>query len=249
MNIGTAGPVFIKRLIEEYSENGYKDLIKEYDEIEEILNQKCSKGTISSYIQAMASIVLADSIIGKYFFDTDLESSINMGINILESLRKEDETSDVERAHRIICSWLIENDSKFDRHEIKYKYDDIKDKREDFEVIMSREKGDMSERYGLYEKGYYYILPNKFQELMQKNELSALAVKKQLAELGYIDVQRDKNRVYYEVLKFYNGGRRRMVAFKLENNSTLPQEEIDKLEEGESLYSEIGNATIELDDD
>ena len=168
-----------------------------------------------------------------------------MGINILESLRKEDETSDVERAHRIICSWLIENDSKFDRHEIIYKYNN-KDKREDYELIMSREKGDTTERYGLYEKGYYYILPNKFQELMQKNDLSALAVKKQLAELGYIDIQKDKNRVYYEILKFYNGGRRRMVAFKLENNSTLPQEEIDKLEDGESLYSNIGYEKIDI---
>lgn len=245
MNIGTAGPVFIKRLIEEYSGNEYKDLMKEYDEIENILNEKCSKDTISSYIQAISSIVLADSIIGRYFFDTDLESSINMGINILESLRKEDETSDVERAYRIICSWLIENDSKFDRHEIIYKYNN-KDKREDYELIMSREKGDTTERYGLYEKGYYYILPNKFQELMQKNDLSALAVKKQLAELGYIDIQKDKNRVYYEILKFYNGGRRRMVAFKLENNSTLPQEEIDKLEDGESLYSNIGYEKIDI---
>ena len=39
--------------------------MKEYDKIEETLNKKCNKDVVSSYIQAMASIVLADSIIGR----------------------------------------------------------------------------------------------------------------------------------------------------------------------------------------
>ena len=175
--------------------------MKEYDKIEETLNKKCNKDVVSSYIQAMASIVLADSIIGRYFFDTDLQSSIEMGLKILETLPREDETSDVKRAYEIICSWLIENDLKFDRHEIKGKYNSSEDKREDYEILTERKEGDTSEKYGLYEDGYYYILPNKFQELLQKNELSAVAVKKQLAELNYIKIQRDKNRIYYEVLK------------------------------------------------
>ncbi|MBQ3414089.1 MAG: hypothetical protein IJH39_01805 [Clostridia bacterium] len=219
--------------------------MKEYDKIEETLNKKCNKDVVSSYIQAMASIVLADSIIGRYFFDTDLQSSIEMGLKILETLPREDETSDVKRAYEIICSWLIENDLKFDRHEIKGKYNSSEDKREDYEILTERKEGDTSEKYGLYEDGYYYILPNKFQELLQKNELSAVAVKKQLAELNYIKIQRDKNRIYYEVLKFYNGGRRRMVAFKLENNLTLPQDEIEKLDQKDILYPNIGDETFE----
>lgn len=158
-----------------------------------------------------------------------------MGIDILNRLPKEDETSDTERAYNLICSWIMANDLKFDRHEIKYNYNYIEDKREDTEIIM-RETTDKSEKFGIYDKGYYYILPHKFNELMEQNDLSSLAVKKQLAELGYIKTQKDKNRVYYEVLKFYNGGKRRMIAFKLENNDILPQDEIEKLEEGESLY-------------
>ena len=232
---GIAGPIFIERLIEEYAQVDYKRLRKEYEAISEILGRKCSNGTISSYIQTIASIVLADCLIGKYFFSTDLESSINMGIDILERLPKEDETSDVERAYSLICSWIVGNDLKFDRHDIVYDYDKNEDKRKDKE-ILDREKYDKSEKYGIYDKGYYYILPHKFNELMEQNELSPLAVKKQLAESGYIKTQKDKNRVYYEVIKFYNGGKRRMVAVRLENDEVLPQDEIDKLEPGESLH-------------
>lgn len=238
--------MFIEKLINEYSNNGYKKLSEEYDYIEEELTNKCSKGTISSYVQAMASIVLADSLIGKYFFDTDLESSINMGLNILEELPKEEETSDVERAYQLICSWLIQNELKFDRHEFHTNYDQYEDKREDVEIIINRKEGNTSEKYGLYEKGYFYILPNKFNELMEQNQLSPLAVKKQLAEFGYIQTCRDKNRMYYEVLKYYNGGKRRMIAFKLENNATLPEEETEKLDEEEILYKNIGNQKTDI---
>ena len=241
---GTAGTKFLEKLIEEYASNDYKELIIEYEKIEKTLNNNSSNETVSSYIQAVASIVLADSLIGRYFFDTDLKSSINMGLNILEILPKENETCDVERAYRIICSWIISNDNRFDRQSFIYDYDNVEDKRKDYEVL-ERKNGDTSERYGLYDKGYYYILPQKFTELMEKNELSEISIKKQLGELGYIKMQRDKNRKYYEVLKFYNGGRRRMIAFKLENNSVLPEEEIEKLEEGESLYSNIGNEDFE----
>lgn len=243
---GIAGPIFIEKLINEYSDSRYKRLVEEYDYIEEILDSKVSKNTISSYIQAVASIVLADSLIGRYFFNTDLESSINMGISILEQLPKEDETSDVERAYDLICSWIISNDLKFDRQEIKYNYDEQKDIRKDFEILTNRKEGDTTEKYGLYDEGYYYILPNKFIELMEKNNLSPLAVKKQLAERGCIKTQKDRNRIYYEVLKFYNGGRRRMIAFKLNNDSTLPQEEIEKLDEKKSLKFNMIGSDIDL---
>lgn len=200
--------------------------MKEYENIEDELNKKCSKDIVSSYIQAMASIVLADSIIGRYFFSTDLESSIEMGLKILETLPKEDETSDVERAYEIICSWLMENDLKFDRHDFSSRYLSGPDKYEYMEHIKQRKEGDTEPKYGLYEKGYYYILPNKFNELMEYNHLSSIAVKKQLAELGYIKTQRDRNRSYYEILKFYNGGRRRMIAFKLEIDSNPEENDI-----------------------
>ena len=241
---GTAGPVFIENLIKEYASNGYKDLAEEYDKIEEKISNLVSKNTISSYIQAVASIVLADSLIGRYFFDTDLESSINMGISILEQLPKEDETSDVERAYDLICSWIISNDLKFDRQKIIYKYDEQKDVRQDYEILTNRKEGDTTEKYGLYDEGYYYILPNKFTELLETNNLSPLAVKKQLAEQGYIKTQKDRNRIYYEVLKFYNGGRRRMIAFKLNNDGTLPQEEIKKLDDKKVLNFNMGNQDL-----
>lgn len=238
--------MFIEKLINEYANDGYKKLSEEYEKIEEELTNRCSKGTISSYVQAMASIVLADSLIGRYFFNTDLESSINMGLNILEELPKEEETSDVERAYQLICSWLIQNELKFDRHEFNTKYNEYEDKNESTELLMNRENGDTTEKYGLYEKGYFYILPNKFNEFIEQNQLSPLAVKKQLAELGYIQTQRDKNRTYYEVLKYYNGGRRRMLAFKLEINDILPEEEIEKLDQQENPYGDIGNANVDI---
>lgn len=247
---GTAGPAYIEKLIKEYSSNNYEDLMKEYDEIEEILNKKCSKGTISSYVQAMASIVLADSIIGRYFFETNLESSIEMGLKILDTLPKEDETSDVERACNVIESWILQNDLKFDKHTINDNFIKPTNKRQDDEIITNRKEGDTSEKYGLHEGDYYYILPNKFNELMEQNHLSSLAVKKQLAELGYIKTQRDRNRTYYEVLKFYNGGRRRMIAFRLESNNILPDEELEELEMLDedivSHYDFSGSAKLDI---
>ena len=77
-----------------------------------------------------------------------------------------------------------------------WEYDEQKDKRQDYEILTNRKEGDTTEKYGLYDEGYYYILPNKFTELMEENNLSPLAVKKQLAERGYIKIQKDRNRIY-----------------------------------------------------
>ena len=107
-------------------------------------------------------------------------------------------------------------------------------------------EGDTDEKYGLYENGYFYILPNKFNELMEQNQLSPLAVKKQLAELGYIKTQKDRKRTYYEILKFYNGGRRRMIAFKLDLDLEISEKDAKEAVEDED-YAVVENDSTKLD--
>ena len=242
---GLAGPIFIKRLIQDYSNEGYKDLANKYKEIEERFNQICDKDIMSSYIQAVSSIVLADSIIGRYFFNTTIESSINMGKEILEKLPREDETSDIDRAYQLICSWIMENDSKFDRHNFSTIYNSESNKTNVIETMKGEERY-QSEKFGLYEDGYYYILPHIFNSLMQENDMSSVAIKKQLAECGMIKVENDKNRLYYEVIHPYNGGRRRMIAFKMQNNDgTFENEDIPDINVKDN-YSKIGNAQLDI---
>lgn len=177
---GTAGRKFIENIINDYAESEYEEIKNKYKEIEELLEQKADND-ISSYISGIAIVVLADFLVGKYFFETNFESSIEMGLKILNSLETSNEVDVIEKAKEFIESWIIANDGSFDRHTI------IKDNYslEDDKGILTEsiQKGNNRlERYGLYENNTYYILPHIFNGILLKNGYSPNKIRKGFAE-------------------------------------------------------------------
>lgn len=215
---GLAGNVFINKLIERYSENEYKEIINKYEEMKRILKKKAQEGTVNTYIQNLAVIVVADILMNQFFeFGYDEQSSIEMGIKILGMLELEKEIDEVEKAKEILQDWIISNDFKFDRHCFTDEYKNLENVRLACEIIEGK---DNVEKYGLYDNGVYYILPLKFNEILCKYEMNPNKIRKGFAEKGYILIDEVNNR--FLVPKFYNGSTRRMVAFKMENSKKRP---------------------------
>lgn len=221
---GFAGEIFVNKLIDEYSENEYKEIIEKYENIEAKINSKLSKNVVASYVQSISVIILADILMNKAFkFGFNEESSIELGIRILNQLQREEDIDEVERAKEIIENWLVINDSRFDRQSFTNEFNNIENVNEKSEIL---ENGSNSiEKYGMYQDGIYYIFPLKFNELIRQNKLSPNKIRRGFAEKGYIKIDEVNNR--FTVNKFYNGGNRRMVAYKLENERKRLEREIE----------------------
>lgn len=177
---GTAGRKFIENILNDYAESEYEEIKNKYKEIEELLEQKADND-ISSYISGIAIVVLADFLVGKYFFKTDFESSIEMGLKILNSLETSNEVDVIEKAKEFLESWIIANASSFDTHRIFKDNNNLGEEQYVFNEHI--EKGNNRlERYGLYEQGIYYILPHILNAILIKNGYSPDKIKKGFAE-------------------------------------------------------------------
>ena len=237
---GIAGNVFINKLIEKYAHNGYEEVINKYEDIESILKEKSEDDVVNSYIQSMAVIVLADILMNQFFdFGFDEESSIQMGLKIIKMLETEKEIDEVEKAKEIIEDWIISNDYRFDRHSYTTEYVNVQNIQEVREIIDGKEN---VEKLGLYDKGIYYIVPLKFNEIISKYNMKPNKIRKGFAERGYILIDEANHR--FLVSKFYNGSTKKMVAFKMENEKTRDKKEIGELIEENKVEST--NGTIDF---
>lgn len=230
-NYGLALSVFVNYLIDNYSENEYKELLEKYEEIEKYLNEKAEENTVSSYIQSISAIILSDMLMNKIFdFGFDEDSSLKMGENILSMLSKEKEIDEIEKAKELIEDWLIANDNRFERQTLSEVYDCINDRNTVIETLEPDQN--KFEFFGMYKNNIYYILPTKFNELMRDNGFSPNKIRKGFAEKGFILIDEINNR--YTILKFYKGGNRRMVAYKLKNESEILEEDLQEKLDKES---------------
>lgn len=245
---GFAGEIFVNKLIDDFSNNEYKEIKEKYEKIQTEIQTRLEKEAVNSYVQSISVIVLADILMNRTFnFGFDEEDSIELGLNILEKLNVEKEIDEVERAKEIIENWLIMNDGKFDRQCYTNEYDYINDVNKKKEILEKESKS--VESFGLYQKGIYYLFPMKFNELMRENNLSPNKIRRGFAERGYIKIDEINNR--FTVTKFYKGGNRRMLAYKLENESKRIETEIkgDKelSEEEELIYGSLPKYSFEKD--
>lgn len=249
-NYGFALEVFVKYLIENYSNEHYKKIIEKYDDIEKELYEKSDKNIVNSYVQSVAVIVLADILMNKVFeFSFSENSSINLGIKILSQLNSEKEIDEVERAREITEDFLISNDDKFERQDLRREYSSIDNKNVITETLKTNDNVKVNEYLGMYQEGIYYILPTKFNELMRHNNLSPNKIRRGFAERGYILIDDINNR--FTVVKFYKGGNRRMLAYKLKNEyQFLEDEENCKIKEkdsSEKFYRKMQKELTEAD--
>lgn len=232
---GFAGEIFVNELIDKYSSSNYVAIINKYEDIEEKLLESMTGNIVNSYVQSIALIVLTDILMNNVFdFGYSEEESLQLGLKILSQLENEAEIDEVERAKEIFEDWLIANDSKFDRQSFRKEYNDI-DNCNIIEESIENENY-VNEKYGLYSAGVYYVIPMKFNELMRMNNLSPNKIRRGFAEREYIKIDEINNR--FTVTKFYNGGNRRMLAFKLNNDNKIKETKINENIKVEDNYFE-----------
>ena len=173
---GLAGKIFINKLIDDFSSNEYKEIKEKYEQIQDTLQNRLEKTIVSSYVQSISVVILADILMNNTFdFGFNEESSIELGLKILNQLEIEKEIDEVERAKEIIENWLIINNSKFLRHEVGYSYNNFSNENEVVELIDDKSS---TEVWGMYQEGIYYVFPLKFNELMRKNNFSPNKIRK-----------------------------------------------------------------------
>lgn len=242
---GMAGEVFINKLIDTYSENDYKEIVEKNAQIQSKLREIIDEEIVSTYIQSISIIVVADILMNSFFnFGFDEESSISLGVKMLNQLETEKEIDEIERAKEIVESWLIQNDSKFDRQSLTEEYDSFENTNNIIEKVENDNK--VIEKFGMYKDDVYYILPTVFNSLINQYGMSPNKIRKGFARRGYILADENTNRNL--VCKYYNGGTRRMVGFKLENRPKRQKGEINEKIEDKSAFQQFNYKMEDLTD-
>ena len=191
---GTAGKKFVEELIKKYPRRN--ELKEKYKDIVARLKQD-TQNKISTHITAIAVIIVADMLQSEFLFneqDTE-EKSYQMGLELLNNLTTVTESDIVEKAYDYIHSWVISNKNSFDKVDVSgitygaYTY----------------------ERYGIIDRGKYYILPHILQGVLEKQKMSYRKILKGLADRDYIDKDAQGRNL---VTKRWDGQTQRFIAFK-----------------------------------
>lgn len=191
---GTAGKKFVEELILRYPKRN--ELKERYKDIVARLKDD-TQDKISTHITAIAVIILADILQSELLFnETDTEErSYQMGLELLDNLTTVKESDIVEKAYDYIHSWVISNKNSFDL----------------VDVIGISVNSYGYERYGIIDKGKYYILPHILQGVLEKQKMSYRKILKGLADRDYIDKDNQGRNL---VTKRWDGQTQRFIAFK-----------------------------------
>ncbi len=226
-NYGVAGVEFINRLIDDNSSDNYEKIICKYEEIMEKLYDKC-ENNVSSYVQTVALVVLADILANQYIFkqDEDEEVSLSLGVKILEEVDSQEEIDVSERAHDFVKDFILSNYRFFDTATMVEQQNGDKFK-SDSETFSN------SKRFGIREGDVYYIFPNILRKELEKNGFSYRKCLKEFGERGYIKTNtikvNGKERIENLIQKKYKGTNNRMIGVILKKE----KEEITEEEETE----------------
>jgi len=194
---GTAGKKFVEELIIKYPK---RNVLKEqYKDIVERL-KKDTENKISTHITAVATIILADMLQSEFLFhdekSTIEERSYEMGLDLLNRLSTATESDIVEKAYEFIHSWVVSNKKSFETIDARG---------------ISQNITYTHERYGIIDRGMYYILPHILQSVLEKQKISYRKVLKGLADRNYIEKDNQGRNL---VTKRWDGQTQRFIAFK-----------------------------------
>lgn len=218
-NYGLAGMIFVKTLIDKYSNNNYEDIINLFNKVKELIKKRCPAVNFAQ-LSYISLVTVADILIGKLFFKTDMESSLDMAQQIIENINKVGSVDLIDNAYNFIKEWLLSNDAKFDtRSFVKYGSEDTTLS----EVIK---QGTGTDRYGLYENDIFYIWPSKFTEKLQQQGFNPDKVKQGFKDRGYI-VTDNENTTTVSLL--FKGQKRNFIGVKLLKSDTVNIEQIEDL--------------------
>lgn len=164
---GTAGPVFIRRLLEELAKDP-DTFHTDYDALRDMLWQQAS-ANIGSHVAAIAVVCMADYYASQWVFglseDEAYSQAIAMAQAILGMLETAADADDAVRAYDYLMSWYAVNSWAF-------------------------EQGSPKERYGMVgEDGYLYLYPTAFEKAMKEGGFNSTRVLKDWAEKEWIKTE------------------------------------------------------------
>lgn len=204
---GNAGRKFIDIIIQKYN---YEKLKGMYENLKKKLEESTTNN-IQTYINAVALVVLADIIVSKDIFNEESEeTSIKMGLNILEQLSTSQEINVVDKAYEQVSSWILANYKSFDT----YREENI-----DGDDANDVESNSYGTSYGLYDEGVYYVHRYILDNWFKKHNYSTRKIIDGFIKRGYITIKRDeKGKIKDKAIqKKFRGVNCRMYAFPMKN--------------------------------
>ena len=194
---GTAGPIFIRKLIEELNEN--PDSLKNDYENTKTLFLEISEN-ITSHITALAIVCFADYLANQWIFNMDEatagKEAAALANSITAMLESAAEADDTERSWEYVCGWIASNKEKF-------------------------KDSCQPPQYGLTEMNKLYILPDYLRTTLKEAGFSPERVLKDFAERQLIESFIEAGKVRYTTKKMWNGQRPRFIVLtgELETNN------------------------------
>lgn len=172
---GTGGRKFISELIKNYSNTNYNALKLKLNHIKGRFQEETNSDVLA-YITAVSIVTLTDILLGKWLFETENEEeSIEMGIEVLNSLNKSKDIDVTEKAYEYVKSYIVANHDRFSN------FTSV--------IYTLAPEDDIFGGYspiGVKDKGVYYMFLHEFENLMIKNKFPYHKVAKEFAQRGYI---------------------------------------------------------------
>jgi len=176
---GAAGPVFIRRLLEELAKDP-DTFHADYDALRDMLWKQTS-ANIGSHIAAMAVVCIADYYASQWVFglaeDEAYSQAIAMAQTILGMLETAAEADDAIRAYDYLMSWYAVNSWAF-------------------------EQGSPKERYGMVDGSYLYVHPTAFEKAMKEGGFNSKRILKDWAEKRWIKTEKRTGKTRYKVRRY-----------------------------------------------
>jgi hypothetical protein len=189
-NHGTAGEVYIERLLQE-ANAGYRDILETRKRFINKLSEEF-QDCLDPHIDAVALICMADYLTSQWLFglsrDKAATESYNLAAKILKQMPTTKEVSDTERAWEFVIEWLVSNKKRFS--EVNAGFTD--------DAILTPE-------YGFIQGGFYHIYPSYLTEAMERMGFKSNKLLREFADKNLICVQQEKNNRKFKVRVRHNG--------------------------------------------
>jgi uncharacterized protein (DUF927 family) len=201
---GSAGPEFMRRILEEDRES----LMEELSQIKNELTKACPDN-IGSHISSVSIVVLADYYMHRYFFPIEdftkmASESVELGKRILGMLQDKGTMDYATRAYDSITSWVSSHRNSFIKR-----------------GATQLDMDSMREIFGWIDDKHVYFFKTVFAKMIEELKFSDKSVKQQLGMKGLIlyEENGDGNRTF-AVKKSHpiTNKRERVVVIKVVQN-------------------------------
>ena len=224
---GTAGPVFIQKIVDEYSKNDYQDLKNKYHELEEKI-KNMNINDIHSYVTSVSLVTLADILISDWLFDEkDETDSMNMATDILKNLANSKDIDITDKCYQYIVSWIVGNHKSFDTYKTtQTNYEKNYATLNPADDLVETNRTQKS--FGIYDKGVYYVLRHILEDKLESKGYSYRKIVSEFGKRGYIKPTKDRNGQISTntVQRKYRGINARFFAFPIDNINKFWSDEI-----------------------